>query len=293
MALGPTALPVVCLRRRQWGAASMTSGPDAGHRARRPGCPTPVRSHLPWCASRPQGRLDAAAVGPDVVARPSPRPGSGTCPRRSGPRACGPGGRGSSMTENRPSGSRLRPKCPSKSASLRYVVMASSRATASPSSPRRSMSQVWTRFQAMAMGPVAAGAAMGATRSVRSGRRRATSSATMPPSEPPVTRAMRSMPSSSASCHRARAWSRVVTSGKRPPHGSPVAGSVVVGPVEPYRPPRRLAHSTPMRAVSSASPGPMTGAHQSPAASAEPVSACTTSTWGASPGPGRRRDARP
>ena len=87
----------------------------------------------------------------------------------------------------------------------------------------------------------------------------------------------------------ARASSRAVGWGKAAPQGSPVAGLVEVGPVDPYRPPRRFAHRTPTRFVSRALPGPMSGAHQSPAASAEPVSAWMTRTCGASgPGPSCR-----
>ena len=70
------------------------------------------------------------------------------------------------------------------------------------------------------------------------------------------------------------------------PYGRPVRGSTEVGPVVPYRPPSRLAATTPMRCVSSARPGPMSGAHQSPAASADPVRAWMTSTCGASAGGG-------
>ena len=55
----------------------------------------------------------------------------------------------------------------------------------------------------------------------------------MPPSEPPTTRATRSMPSASSSAHWAAAWSRVEIDGKRAPYGRPVRGSTDVGPVVP------------------------------------------------------------
>ena len=103
----------------------------------------------------------------------------------------------------------------------------------------------------------------------------------MPPSEPPTTRSRRSIPSASTRRHWARAWSRVETPGNPAPYGRPVAGSSDIGPVVPYRPPSRFAASTPTRSVSSARPGPISGSHQSPAASAEPVSAWITRTCGA------------
>ena len=53
------------------------------------------------------------------------------------------------------------------------------------------MSSIWMWFQATAIGPVAAGAAIGMTVRTASGRVSATSSATMPPSEPPTTRSSR------------------------------------------------------------------------------------------------------
>ena len=136
---------------------------------------------------------------------------------------------------------------------------------------------------------MAAGAAIGTTWLTASGRASATSRATMPPRLPPATRANRSMPRGSARRQIARAWSRAVTRGKAAPYGAPVWGSTDVGPVVPYRPPSRLAHRTPILVVSKTLPGPMSGAHQSPAASAEPVSAWMTRTCGASgPGPSCR-----
>ena len=65
------------------------------------------------------------------------------------------------------------------------------------------------------------------------GRASATSSATIPPSEPPTTRSSRSTPSASRRRHWARAWSRVETAGNDAPYGRPVAGSTEVGPVVP------------------------------------------------------------
>ena len=96
------------------------------------------------------------------------------------------------------------------------------------------MSSSWMWFQATAIGPVAAGAAIGSTCPTASGRASATSSATIPPSEPPVTSASRSMPSASSSAHRARAWSRVEIGRERGavrPAGR--AGRRDVGPVVP------------------------------------------------------------
>ena len=108
----------------------------------------------------------------------------------------------------------------------------------------------------------------------------------MPPSEPPTTRSSRSMPSASSSRHWASAWSRVETAGKVAPYGRP-------GPrVERGRSGRAVAAAEQIRGedadlvVSSARPGPMSGSHQSPAASAEPVRAWMTSTCGAVAGAG-------
>ena len=95
------------------------------------------------------------------------------------------------------------------------------------------MSSTWIRFQAMAIGPVAAGAAIGMTCRDRPWPLEGHLERHHPPSEPPVTSASRSIPRASRSAHCARAWSRVVTSGNAEPYGRPVAGSSELGPVEP------------------------------------------------------------
>ena len=144
-------------------------------------------------------------------------------------------------------------------------------------------------FQAMAMGPVAAGAPMGTTWRTACGslqRDLEADHAAQGPAgherEPLDAEAVGEPPDGPGLVARGR-----LGEGGAP--GPPVAGFVEVGPVDPYRPPRRFAHRTPTRVVSKARPGPMSGAHQSPAASAEPVSAWMTSTCGASgPGPSCR-----
>ncbi len=92
----------------------------------------------------------------------------------------------------------------------------------------------WMWFQAMAMGPVAAGAPMGTTWShgVGSLQRdlQADHAAQGPagherePLDAEARRRARQM---------ARASSRAVGCGKSAPHGSPVAGLTEVGPVDP------------------------------------------------------------
>ena len=61
------------------------------------------------------------------------------------------------------------------------------------------MAMRWTVFQAIAWAEVAAGAAKTTSRSTGTGERRPHSSATMPPSEPPVASARRSTPRCSSS----------------------------------------------------------------------------------------------
>ena len=149
------------------------------------------------------------------------------------------------------------------------------------------MSSIWRWFQATAIGPVAAGAAIGMTWRTAAGRASATSSATIPPSEPPTTSSSRSMPSaSSKSPLGAGLVARRDLAGRRAPYGRRSAGRSTSGRWS--RSGRRAGWraSTPNRSVSSARPGPMSGAHQSPAASAEPVRAWMTRTCGASPAAG-------
>ena len=120
-------------------------------------------------------------------------------------------------------------------------------------------------------------AQMTAARSISSGASSAHCSACIPPSDPPTAACSRSTPSvrSSARCTVLR--SRTVIRGKSRPYGSPVAGSIDDGPVVPWQPPRRFAHTTKKRSVSTARPGPTSVLHQS-AASASPVSAWQMST---------------
>jgi len=65
------------------------------------------------------------------------------------------------------------------------------------------------------------------------------------------------MPSASTSIAWARTMSATVTIGKLSPYGSPVAGSIDDGPVEPAQPPTTLEQMMKKRSVSSGRPGPM------------------------------------
>ena len=168
--------------------------------------PTPVR-RTPAAARRRRRRRGRPAA-PRCRGGPWPRPGSGRSPGRSARRACAlvvevADDRGPAVGLDRRARSarRSRPRCG------RWSSPAGGRARGRRS-PSRSMSWIWMWFQAMAIGPVAAGAAIGMTCATPSGRARATSSATMPPSDPPRTRSSRSMPSASSRRHCARAWSR-------------------------------------------------------------------------------------
>ena len=108
------------------------------------------------------------------------------------------------------------------------------RASASPSRPSRSMSSTWRWFQAMAIGPVAAGAAIGMTWSHRRGPLRGR------PRGRPSRRAIRRRRGPAARCRarRAGATGRAPGRASRPPgsaapYGRPVRGSIEVGPVVP------------------------------------------------------------
>ena len=83
----------------------------------------------------------------------------------------------------------------------------------------------------------------------------------MPPIEPPITAAHRSIPRASASAASTVTWSRMVIDGNRDPHGDP-SGDGEAGPVVPWQPPRVLGQITHHRSVSMAAPGPMRGSHQ-------------------------------
>jgi hypothetical protein len=108
----------------------------------------------------------------------------------------------------------------------------------------------------------------------------------MPPIEPPMTAAHRSMPSSSEKAAWAATWSRMVRCGNREPH-STASGPKDDGPVLPWQPPSMLGATTNQRSVSTARPGPTTPPHQPavrwpwlawPTTWLSPVSACSSST---------------
>ena len=54
----------------------------------------------------------------------------------------------------------------------------------------------------------------------------------------------------------------MVMTGKSSPHGWPVSGLMLAGPVEPMQPPRMLAQMTKKRLVSIGLPGPIMVSHQ-------------------------------
>ena len=87
-------------------------------------------------------------------------------------------------------------------------------------------------------------------------------SACMPPSDPPTTASKRSMPRWATSARCTATKSLTSSSGKSSPYGCPVSGFVEDGPVLPWQPPIRLAHTTKNRSVSSGLPGPMRLSHQ-------------------------------
>ncbi|MNP63095.1 hypothetical protein D3C76_1584480 [compost metagenome] len=86
--------------------------------------------------------------------------------------------------------------------------------------------------------------------------------ACMPPRLPPTTAAHWPMPRWSAR----RAWlctqSSTVSTGNSAPKGLPVAGLVLLGPVEPLQPPRLFRLTTKNLLVSIGLPGPMQLSHQ-------------------------------
>lgn len=143
------------------------------------------------------------------------------------------------------------------------------------------MASAWSVFSAMFRASRTGGAASTARRATRSGREIAHSSACIPPIDPPMTAAKRSMPSSSASLDCAATWSRIVVAGKRAPYSRPRA-SRLEGPVVPWQPPSMLLATTNQRSVSMGRPGPMRPGHHpavgwpgpaSPSTWASPVSA--------------------
>ena len=104
--------------------------------------------------------------------------------------------------------------------------------------------------------------AIGMIERTRCGYMIAHSSTCIPPIEPPTTACQQSTPRWSASLAWARTMSRMVSTGKREAYGRPSAGCGDAGPVEPWQPPRTLAHTTNQRSVSIARPGPTIPSHQ-------------------------------
>ena len=86
--------------------------------------------------------------------------------------------------------------------------------------------------------------------------------ACMPPSDPPITAAKRSIPSLSASRACAMTQSSTVKTGKAAPHGRFVAGLIEAGPVDPKQEPRLLTPITKKMLVSTGLPGPTMLSHQ-------------------------------
>ena len=84
----------------------------------------------------------------------------------------------------------------------------------------------------------------------------------MPPRLPPMIAAKRSTPRWSASLACASTQSSTVTMGKSEPQGTPVAGLIDAGPVEPKQLPRLLTPTTKKRVVSTGLPGPTMLSHQ-------------------------------
>eukprot|EP00611_Tribonema_gayanum_P017003 TRINITY_DN29522_c0_g1_i1.p1 TRINITY_DN29522_c0_g1~~TRINITY_DN29522_c0_g1_i1.p1 ORF type:complete len:346 (+),score=10.01 TRINITY_DN29522_c0_g1_i1:188-1225(+) len=100
-------------------------------------------------------------------------------------------------------------------------------------------------------------------RSSRSGWLIAHSSDCIPPIDPPITAAQRSMPRVSVRARCTSTWSRIVTNGKREPHSWP-SGAEEAGPVVPWQPPSMFGATTYQRSVSIALPGPTIPDHQPP-----------------------------
>lgn len=96
----------------------------------------------------------------------------------------------------------------------------------------------------------------------RSGSVMAQLRACMPPSEPPITAAKRSMPKWSATRACACTQSSTVSTGNAAPQGLPVSGLMLAGPVEPKHEPRLLTPMTKNTLVSTGLPGPTMLSHQ-------------------------------
>ena len=84
----------------------------------------------------------------------------------------------------------------------------------------------------------------------------------MPPKLPPTSPARWVMPSSRRSARYTSTVSPIEKRGNAPPHGFPVAGFTLDGPVVPLQPPSTFAHTTRKRFVSMALPGPTMPSHQ-------------------------------
>src|SRR5690606_14498186 len=80
--------------------------------------------------------------------------------------------------------------------------------------------------------------------------------------ELPITQARRSMPSARITAYAASAPSSIASSGKARRYGSPVAGLVDAGPVDPLQLPSALKQTTCQRSVSIGLPGPSIASHQ-------------------------------
>ena len=99
-------------------------------------------------------------------------------------------------------------------------------------------------FQATPCGWSACVLAMATTASTSSGNRIDHSKACIPPREPPVTAASRSIPRARRKTRSVLTMSATVITGKSGPYGRPVAGSAEDGPVVPRQPPSRFVETT-------------------------------------------------
>src|SRR5712691_4899176 len=117
-------------------------------------------------------------------------------------------------------------------------------------------------FHATPCAPRRAVAAIGAMTSMSSGYATAHSSACIPPSDPPLARKTRSMPSAVRNARCARTMSDTVMTGKSVAYGRRVRGSTLFGPVEPRQLPMRFVQITKYRSVSNALVGPIIPSHQ-------------------------------
>ena len=96
----------------------------------------------------------------------------------------------------------------------------------------------------------------------RSGQSMDQLKACIPPNEPPMTAANRSIPSLSAKRACAITQSSTVSTGNAAPQGRLVAGLIEAGPVDPKHEPRLLTPMTKNMFVSTGLPGPTMLSHQ-------------------------------